>query len=227
MAKVDSISLEEMLANVDVDMEQSMEKALAKYAKEFRGLLRQNAKNLIAMGRVCVNVKSNLEKWGRTQRQQDLWITSNLGVTRGQVRKYIKAYELFGRRMPEDLCQCFDPTAMTYIGGFAEEYQADAVNAYLALVRKGATRVDGKYINGQLISMQAFRWSRWHKKYEQLKEAEDNKSKPPVSDYAVEGGHSEVHIKIQVIGKNGKKRSDKAAIALIEQTWKNGKIVRV
>jgi hypothetical protein len=227
MAKVDSISLEEMLANVDVDMEQSMEKALAKYAKEFRGLLRQNAKNLIAMGRVCVNVNSNLEKWGRTQRQKDLWITSNLGITRGQVRKFIKAYELFGRRMPEDLCQCFDPAAMTYIGGFEEEYQAEAVNAYLALVRKGATRVDGKYVNGQLISMQAFRWSRWHKDYQQRKEAEDLKSMPPISNYTLEGVPSAVHVKIQITGKNGKKLSDKAATALIQKAFKEGKVVKV
>lgn len=227
MAKVDSISLEEMLANVDVDMEQSMEKALAKYAKDFRVLLRQNAKNLIAMGRVCVNVKSNLEKWGRTQRQQDLWIKSNLGVTRDQVRKYIKAYELFGRRMPEDLCQCFDPAAMTYIGGFAEEYQAEAVNAYLALIRKGATRVDGKYVNGQFISMQAFRWSQWHKAYQLRKEAEDRKAMPPVSTFTLEGGPSTVHVKIQVTGKNGKKLSDKAANALIQKAFKEGKVVSV
>jgi len=222
-----SIPLEEMLKNVDSDLENSMEKDLSKYAVDFRTLLRQNAKNLIAMGRVCLKIKAALEEWGRTQRQQDLWFTSNLGVTRGQVRKYIMAYELFARRMPEDLCQCFEPAAMIYIGGLKEEYHAEAVNAYLSLVRKNATRVDGKYVNGKLISMQAFRWCEWHKRYEQRREAEARKSMPPVSNYTLEGCPPAVHIKIQVAGTKGKKRSDRAAINLIQKAFKEGKIVLV
>jgi hypothetical protein len=90
---------------------------------------------------------------------------SRAGITPGTFERYVKFHQYWNGKIPEELWTWADPVAMWNICRMPDSQMKGAVRAYVAKIREGMEQVKGIYVNGQVVTWDAWRWGKFHTRY--------------------------------------------------------------